>query len=71
MKKCERKSKKINLYRLCASMRKNISMDTYVKVSFLSSKDLMQNLAKLFKTKNVLQFKRSKYLCTLSLGYLK
>ena len=50
-------------------MRKNTSMDIYFKVSFLSSKDLMQNLAKLFKTETSSQFKSSKYLCTL--GCLK
>ena len=43
-------------------MRKNIYMDIYFKVSFHSSKDFNQNLAKLFKTETLLQFKRSIYI---------
>ena len=43
----------------------DIFTDTYFKVSFLSSKHFMQNIAKLFKTETLLQFKSSKYLCTL------
>ena len=32
-------------------------MDIYFKVSFLSLKDVMQNIAKLFKTELLIQFK--------------
>ena len=40
-------------------MRMNIYMAIYFKVSFLSLKDFMQNLAKLFKTETLLQLTNS------------
>ena len=69
MKKCEIKKKKKRIYIDYAGEYLNIFTDTYFKVYFISSKDFMQNLAKLFKTETLLQFKSSKYLCTL--GSLK